>query len=383
MAPQPKGQRCVWYRERYRWNCGQGSDGAVSTTRGAYNTVAKGVTVLVIDDVSAKEQWRFCTCPEQARKKGALAQSPLQACPANRVQLLDELQRLPPVPDEWHFMVPCASRRICKLRYGYTVCAGRFPPHSFVRTARGAAILAPELCFMQLANRLSLPQLVLLGDEWCGTYTLACDEEGRLLRRDGQLCTLDSLRYFAREASWMGGSKRARTALGYIVEGAASVRESMLEMMLCLPQRLGGFGLPRPQMNYEVAFDTEARLIAGHECAYCDLCWPEARVDVEYDGQEWHEGINAVRDKERANALRHMGYTVLFVSKEDFERPWRLKLLAHQVARAIGWRQREYLDDVDERRQGLLAELLDANDHPVLGPDVLLSSQHTLWNHLP
>ena len=356
----------------------------ISATGSTDGTVAsRGATMLVIDDVSAKEQWRFCARPEQARKKGALAQSPLQACPANRVQLLDELQRLPPVPDEWHFMVPCASRRICKLRYGYTVCAGRFPPHSFVRTACGAAIVVPELCFMQLANRLSLPQLVLLGDEWCGTYTFGCDGEERLLRRNGQLCTLDSLRYFTGAASWMGGSKRARAALGHVVEGAASVRESMLEMMLCLPQRLGGFGLPRPQMNYEVAFNIEARLITGRECAYCDLCWPEAKVDVEYDGQEWHEGVNAVRDKERANALRHMGYTVLFVSKEDFERPWRLKLLAHQVARAIGWRQREYLEDVDERRQGLLAELLDANDHPVLGPDVLLSSQHTLWNHLP
>ena len=93
-----------------------------------------------------------------------------------------------------------------------------------------------------------------------------------------------------------------------------------------------------PRMNYEVIASPAARAISGKKSFRCDLCWPEARLDVEYQSKENHEGeLSRIRDSRRANALAAMGWTVLGVTNDEPEK-------AARAARGIrggdliGWR---------------------------------------------
>ena len=73
-----------------------------------------------------------------------------------------------------------------------------------------------------------------------------------------------------------------------------------------------------PRMNYEVIASPAARAISGKKSFRCDLCWPEARLDVEYQSKENHEGeLSRIRDSRRANALAAMGWTVLGVTNDE------------------------------------------------------------------
>ena len=46
------------------------------------------------------------------------------------------------------------------------------PERSFVDAGEGFLMSTPEFCFLQMANRLSLARLIMLGYELCGTYVL-------------------------------------------------------------------------------------------------------------------------------------------------------------------------------------------------------------------
>ena len=45
------------------------------------------------------------------------------------------------------------------------------------------------------------------------------------------------------------GIDKARTAVGKLMDGSASPRETAVALMLSLPTRMGGFELPKPKLN--------------------------------------------------------------------------------------------------------------------------------------
>lgn len=72
-----------------------------------------------------------------------------------------------------HFVVPVETAR---SRSQQTIChvsSGTFPRGSFVRIGKETFASSPELCFVQMAVELSLPALIRLGFELCGTYGIA------------------------------------------------------------------------------------------------------------------------------------------------------------------------------------------------------------------
>lgn len=76
-------------------------------------------------------------------------------------------------------------------------------------------------------------------------------------------------------------------------------------------------GLPAPVLQYWVTVD-------GHPTYRLDMAYPKHRVAVEYDGQEFHEGIDErgndrrELDEARREWLREHGWTVIVVTKRDF-----------------------------------------------------------------
>ncbi len=71
-------------------------------------------------------------------------------------------------------------------------------------------------------------------------------------------------------------------------------------------------GLPAPEPQYSIR-------VGGIELYRLDLAYPHAKVCIEYDGREFHEGDLAKKhDEERREWLRAHGWTVIVVDKDSF-----------------------------------------------------------------
>jgi hypothetical protein len=71
-------------------------------------------------------------------------------------------------------------------------------------------------------------------------------------------------------------------------------------------------GLPAPRPQYWV-------IVGGRPTYRLDLAYPHARVAVEYDGREFHEGdARRIADEKRRAWLRRNGWTVIVVDKDSF-----------------------------------------------------------------
>lgn len=102
------------------------------------------------------------------------------------------------------------------------------------------------------------------------------------------------------------GSRAVRAAAGATDPRAGSVLESLARVLLC------GSGLPAPLTQYEIRDRT------GCFVARVDFCWPAARLIVEVDGFAYHSDRDAYRrDRDRLNALGHLGWQVLRFTWED------------------------------------------------------------------
>ena len=217
----------------------------------------------------------------------------------------------------------------------------------------------PEFCFLQMANRLSLARLIMLGYELCGTYVLV--DKGPAPRRDAPLTTVAKLRTFVEGASNARGRKKALRALRYVLDRSASPMESALAMLLCLPYGLGGYGLPEPRLNYRVDVPPSFRAMADRKHCACDQCWPESKLAAEYDSELHHaDPERRESDARRRSTLITLGFTVVTVSKGQVMDSGAFNRLAHQLAKRLGKRLR-YVDPGFTRAHlELRAELFEA-----------------------
>ena len=90
--------------------------------------------------------------------------------------LIRELARMPELEGialPLHVIVPSQAARSRCGKVACHVSSAMFPRGSFVRIARNVLASSPELCFVQMASELSLPALIRLGFELCGTYGVA------------------------------------------------------------------------------------------------------------------------------------------------------------------------------------------------------------------
>ena len=196
--------------------------------------------------------------------------------------------------------------------------------------------------------------------DFAGTYRYV-PGTGGIRYETKPLLSRDSFSTYLASVEARKGAGRARRVAELAFDGAASPMETMLALMLTLPVELGGFGLPRPQLNREIPVDPSLRELVSQEALFADLSWPDARVAVEYYGWEEHFGAGPQkvgRDAARANSLVSLGWTVLHVTYEQVKTLAGMTLLARQVAHALGVELAEPDDLQRVWRSRLLALLL-------------------------
>lgn len=244
-----------------------------------------------------------------------------------------------------HVTVRNANNRYRSNTHHCHLWGNTFPSDSFYRLSKDAFVASPQFLFLQMARGLSLTQLIALGNELCGYYTIDGRSETGVRQRQLPLISKQALACHLEEAATCAkarnepapqGMQKALRALPYIVEHSASPKETEMAMLLSLPYRLGGYGIPQPSMNHRIELTEEAARMARRHSVRADLCWPDHSLDLEFNGAAVHSGGKSeTSDRARTNALMLMGYSVIEVTSQQIADHRAFESIALHVAKLI------------------------------------------------
>lgn len=314
---------------------------------------------IVFCDISALECWRSAD-PRSPSIRHAARSNVLPAkAPSKALVEAAVLRALGPLSRPVHLLVSDGAGRKPSARAVYHTCSS-VPARSLVALGRDIAITSPELSFARLGASVPIAKLIAIGCEQTGSYALAPDSPDGFVKQE-PLTSVAQLRAFTQSLEGLPGIKRARRAARFVLPGSASPAETNLALLLHLPYSMGAYNVQPPALNYRINLDRHARALASKPFVRCDLCWPEARLCIEYDSDAQHTGSERIaRDSKRRNALISMGYSVITVTKRQLYSSLEMDGIAHAVAKALGTRIRPCVSDFEDRKFKLRAELLGA-----------------------
>ena len=237
----------------------------------------------------------------------------------------------------------------------------QLPPHSLYPLHDGIHIVSPELCLVQLCHSLPFVEALQLGMELCGIYAVREDTDEGMAKRT--YCLVDANAFRRHVNAWKDykGIGQARKVAQYLESGSGSPMETKLYLLLCLPVKYGGYGLPRPELNPEIPLsEKDARLLRKNN-VHPDFLWRGAGGNagwvVEYGGKYHEYGYQPVKDEMRRTVLESMGYTVMEVKYEQMKGWAACDSIANTLARALGWRMRPLTLGQEYKRQELRRKL--------------------------
>ena len=160
-------------------------------------------------------------------------------------------------------------------------------------------------------------------------------EVARAQRRPRALATLDAAlrsETCSRGELWRAAVEQSRrrgiVAVRELIPLADPLAESPMESEARLAMIDGG--LPIPKLQYEI-------IDGNRERRRVDFAWPDYRIAVEYDSEQWHSNPDSMKqDRRRRTALEAVRWTVISIVFEDVRyRPWEfVGLIAEQLRHA-------------------------------------------------
>jgi len=247
---------------------------------------------------------------------------------------------------------------------------GQPAPHgAFLDLGHDVCMCAPHFTFMQMAAQVDLVDAVRIGMELCGAYSQWRLEPGIMgdpyyrEHSETQACTFElppvmkssRAEAFVVRQSALRGSVGARTALKWVVDNSASPMETAVYLLLCLPKRLGGYGLPKPILNPKLIISTPD----GTKERYPDLYWIGASIDVEYNSDLSHSGEWArYRDSKREVELTVANVRVLPLTRRQLMNASEFDTFAQGLRKMLGIRSRKADSEWAYRRDQLRSRLL-------------------------
>lgn len=208
------------------------------------------------------------------------------------------------VQDEKLIHISYCQRNCRYYQDGWKVYASKMSlPSGAIITVSGENVASPELVFLQLASKLDIHRLILLGMQLCshppGKPCLA-------------ITTKQKLKKFIEKAQGYNGRRKASRALKYIENGSASIMESLSYMILSLPIALGGYGLKGITLNYEIKLGGEGVNRLGQNRCFIDLYFKSEKIAVEYESYAFHGSpYEHGRGMIRATILERQGISVM------------------------------------------------------------------------
>ncbi len=207
--------------------------------------------------------------------------------------------------DPVHFTVSERSTRSQKKGRIIHLCELALPAGAVV-SRNGKMVASPELMFLELACKLNIHRLILLGLQLC-SYPPG--------NPSGAITTKQKLKTFLAKTPGQRGHLKASRAVKYIEDGSASVMESMAYMILTLPHALGGYGLDGAVFNHEIRLKEEAGKRLGQKRCFVDLYYKLAKLAVEYESFAFHNSPSEQgKDVMRSAILDRQGVEVMRLS---------------------------------------------------------------------
>lgn len=238
------------------------------------------------------------------------------------------------------------------------MCTSHLVGNSFYRIAEGIYVSAPALSFVHQATQESnLVSLLELGYELCGTYRTHLT--GSFPQYNVEpLVSVRELSGFVSKNPSINGTRKAAQAIRYLADNSASPRETKQALVFGLPMNRGGYGTGIPLMNYKVPATAAARALSGRTSFRCDLCWPEYRLDVEYQSREHHGGeASRISDSRRTNALMSMDWTVIGITNDELDSLAATDAIAQTIRRHLGKRPQVSTADAFAKKLKLRRQL--------------------------
>ena len=251
----------------------------------------------------------------------------------------------PGVPTPLHVLTSDMRQRAKHPSIVTHLLTGDLPKGSFYRVSASIVVASPELAFLQSCHpQYDLPNIEL-ALEFCGTYAL---HPGELpCRFDvSPVTSCEKLAAYVKSSSGRHGVQAARRALLWACDGIASPREEELYLLLRLPARKGGYGLPEPLVNDSIDDDELEGLPESMKRHYVpDLQWKTdgRKIILEYDGYEEHERdpLKVAADKERRSIIAAQGSAVIVMTKRDLVDVDALRNKVVQLCYALGIKLQE------------------------------------------
>lgn len=203
-------------------------------------------------------------------------------------------------------------------------------PTGAVTNRKGKAVSSPELLFVELACRLDIHRLILLGLQLCSHRPGHPSEA---------ITTKQKLTAFLAETPKHWGRTKALRAVKYVENGSASIMESIAYMILTLPHALGGYGLGGAVFNHEIKLKSEARTRLGQNRCFTDLYYSQAKLAVEYDSFTHHSSPSEQgRDILRSAMLERLGIDVMHLSTIQLYNKDACREFVYNLAARLGKR---------------------------------------------
>lgn len=258
-----------------------------------------------------------------------------------------------------HVLVACdADRRHGTHAVEYHLLSKTLPNHSLYRIDNGLYATSPELTFVRMSRKTSLIAITRLGYEMAGTFARN-ESDMRGFSTCSPLMTTKSLGRFLNCPQALHGFNRSKQAARLMLDNAASPMEAELAMMLSLPNRLGGYGLPKPVLNYRL--DTKGPLSKNlrRRTIVVDVAWPAKKLALEYDSDQFHTGAEKIAaDSERRNDIELLGFDVQTITNKEISSAANMDKIAHTIARKLGLRTRREPDGFADRQASLRRTLI-------------------------
>lgn len=307
---------------------------------------------IVLFGRSAFAHWMIA--PAAARAENRLSFRALKDCMPSRHSVDYVTAKLPYLPLPLHVMTPFKAKSPVSEALVH-VCVRSVADKPFVKIADGILASSPELCFVQLAQSLSLPELVHAGNALCGTFSIASDQALSLKSRI-PLTNVSRIAAFLRKNPGLFGAKAARRALRWVRDGFASPPESFMWLVLGLAHRDGGYALDHLKVNEQLKISRKAVAIAGRSALIPDLCDTRVRLSIEYDSNAEHLSARQMtRDATKRLALEADGYKVITVTARQLGSIQEMRSVAKEATRCLGLRFRVQSDQFAARHRDLFA----------------------------
>jgi hypothetical protein len=222
-------------------------------------------------------------------------------------------------------------------------------PTGAVVSKNGNMAASPELVFLELAGKLDIHRLILLGLQLCSHPPGQAAEA---------ITAKQKLKAFLAKTPGHNGRVNALRAVKYVEDGSASIMESMAYMILTLPHALGGFGLNGAVFNHEIRLRNEAGKRLGQNRCFVDLYYKPAKLAIEYESFTFHNSPQEQgKDIMRAAILARHGIEVMRLSTIQLYDKAACMDFAFNLASRLGKRIQIRTEKFDEMHRLLRALL--------------------------